>query len=198
MSEPVLLEACLALAESNLRGAPVLVALEGLLTQHLLQSAAEATYRVHMLVAHYIREDSSDEGRQQAIRTAHARAAIYYLTRASTGDHLGQPQRTLSDLQPLIEAAWHRCQAGLWAQAFELIQQEGLFLDLRRLGANAILSELYQLLFPLDKWQPAPAQEAEICEQLGRVSGTLGKKAAALEHYTHALQLYRNLGNRQG
>jgi tetratricopeptide (TPR) repeat protein len=196
--EPVPLEASLALTDINAAGTPVLVALEGLLMQHLLQSAGEALYQVHMVVAQYIRKYGSDEHRQQALRTAHARAATYYLMHTRTGDRLGQQQRTISDLKPLIEAAWHRCQAALWPQAFDLIQQEGLFPDLRRLGTNAILIELYQLLFPLEKWHPAPAQEAEICEQIGRVSGTLGRKEFALQHYEHALQLYRSLGNRQG
>lgn len=198
--EPVPLEASLALTGFNVEDhkAPVLSALQVLLTQHLLQAPGDALYQVHVIVAEYIREQSFDERQELALRSAHARAANYYLKRPVVSRLSREQRRGISDVQPLIEAVWHLCQAALWQDAFGLVQEEGLFLDLRRWGANATLLELYQLLLPLEKWNPSQAQEAEIGDQLGRIYGTLGKKELALEHYERALRLYRAMGNRQG
>lgn len=198
--EPVPLEASMALTNFNIEDhkVRVLPALRVLLTQHLLQAAGNAFYQLHVIVAHYVRERWLDEHKEQALQSAHVRAANYYLKQPVVSNLSREQRRGISDVQPLIEAVWHLCQATLWQEAFGLMQREGMFLDLRRWGANATLLELYQLLCPLEKWNPSQAQEAEICDHLGRVYGTLGKKELALERYEQALHIYRVMGNRQG
>ena len=198
--EPVSLEASLALTDFKAEDhkVPMLSALRVLLTQHLLQAHGDALYQVHAIVAHYIRQRCIEGRDEQKLRSAHARAANYYLRQPVIIRLSREQRRGVSDVQLLIEAAWHLCQAGLWQEAFGLMQREGIFLDLRRWGANTSLLELYQLLLPLEKWNPSQAQEAEICDQLGRIYGTLGKKDLALEYYEHALRLYRATGNRHG
>src|SRR5207249_3075670 len=122
-----------------------------------------------------------EERNEQKLRSAHARAANYYLEQPVIVHLPREQRRGMSDLQPFIEAAWHLCQAELRQEAFGLMQREGIFLDLRRWGANATLLELYRHLLPFEEWNPSQAQEAEIGDQLGRIYGTLGKKELALE-----------------
>ena len=198
--QPVPLEAAIALigVGGGEREVPVLSALRVLLVQHLLQAPGDALYQLHVIVANYVRERRRDEHGGQGLRSAHARAADYYLDQPAVSRLSGEPRRGISDVQPLVEAIWHLCQATLWGEAFALMQREHMYLDLRRWGGNATLLELHLLFFPLEKWSPSQAQEAEACDQLGRIYGTLGKKELALEHYERALHAYRAVGDRQG
>ena len=198
--EPVPLEAAIALigVGGGEREVPVLSALRVLLVQHLLQAPGDALYQLHVIVANYVRERRLDEHKGQALRSAHVRAADYYLNQPAVSRLSGEQRRGINDVQPLVEAIWHLCQAALWQEAFGLMQREHVFLDLRRWGGNATLLELHLLFFPLEKWSPSQAQEAEVCDQLGRVYGTLGKKELALEHYECALRAYRAAGDRRG
>jgi len=198
--EPVPLEAGLALTDFNVEDlkAPVLSALRVLLTQHLMQARGDALYQVHAIITHYIRQRCFAERDERKLRIAHARAANYYLEQPVIVRLSRERRRGISDIQPFIEAAWHLCLAELRHEAFGLMQQEGIFLDLRRWGANATLLELYRHLLPFEQWNPSQAQQAEISDQLGRIYGTLGKKELAREHYESALRLYRAMENRQG
>jgi tetratricopeptide (TPR) repeat protein len=153
---------------------------------------------LHVIVANYVRERLLDEHGEQALRSAHARAADYYLNQPAVRRLSGEQRRGINDVQPLVEAIWHLCQAALCQEAFGLMQREHVFPDLRRWGGNATLLELHLLFFPLEKWSPSQAQEAEVCDQLGRVYGTLGKKELALEHYECALRAYRASGDLRG
>lgn len=198
--EPVPLEASLALTDFNDEDhkARVLSALRVFLTQHLLQAPGEGLYHLHVIVANYVRENHFHAQKEQALRHTHARAARYYLAQPAVRSRSREQRRGIDDVRPLIEAVWHLCQAEQWQEAFTLIQREGLYLDLRRWGGNATLLELYQLLFPLERWDPSQTQEAEVCDHLGRMYGTIGKKDLALEYYERALHIYRAMGNRQG
>ena len=194
------LEACVALTNVNAENekARILSALRALLTQHLLQTPGDALYQLHMIVAHYVRERGRDERIGQALHSAHARAANYYLDQLAASSLFREQRRGMSDVQPLIEAVWHLCQAELWQEAFDLMQREGMYVDLRRWGGNAVLLDLYQLFLPLEKWNPSSAQEAEVYDHLGRIYGTLGKKEFAVEQYERALRIYKAIGNLQG
>ncbi|MFL5592408.1 MAG: tetratricopeptide repeat protein [Ktedonobacteraceae bacterium] len=197
--EPVPLEAALAITDFNEDyKALILSGLGVLLTQHLLQASGDALYQVHVIVAQYVREQNRAERKEWVLRSAHARAANYYLKQFGVRDCPREQRRGISDVQPLIEAVWHLCQGASWQEAFDLMQREGMFPDLRRWGGNARLLELYQLFFPLERWHPSQAQEAEIYDHLGRLYGTLGKKELALEQYERALHIYRAVGDRQG
>jgi tetratricopeptide (TPR) repeat protein/transcriptional regulator with XRE-family HTH domain len=198
--EPVPLEATMALTDINAKDqkARLLSALRALLAQHLLQASGNGLYHLHKIVANYVREYYLHDEKEQALRNAHTRAASYYFAQPGVSNLPREQRKGINDARPLIEATWHLCQAELWQQAFDLMQQEGIYLDLRRWGGNATLLELYQLLLPLEKWHPSQAQEAEICDHLGRIYGTLGKKELALEYYERAMRIYRAVGNRQG
>lgn len=198
--QPVPLEACLALINFHAeeQKARVLSALHVLLAQHLLQDLGDGLYQLHLIVAIYVREYYVHAHKEQALRSAYAMAANYYLNQPLVSSLPYEQRGGINDVRPLVEAVWYLCQAELWQEAFDLMQREGMYLNLRRWGGNATLLELHQLLLPLEKWNPSQAQEAEICDHLGRIYGTLGKKELALEYYERALGIYRAVENRQG
>jgi tetratricopeptide (TPR) repeat protein/transcriptional regulator with XRE-family HTH domain len=195
--KPVPLEAALSLLDplSETDRKQILKTLNVLLAQHLLQASEEALYQSHTIVTDYVREHVA-EGDKKILRQIHTRAAAYFLRLAGDSCPPRQLRQGIGDVQPFIEAFWHLCQAERWQEAYSLIAQEGLYVELRRWGANTVLLELYQLLLPLDRWHPAPSQEAEIYSNLGRIYGTLGKKDLALRYYQQALHISMEIGDR--
>lgn len=102
-----------------------------------------------------------------------------------------------SDVQPLIEAVWQYCQAEHWQEAYELMNEEGLFYCLRLWGANTLLLELCQLLLSKN-WQFTPGDMAVIYSYIASTSGVLGQKTEALKYYERALLIRREVGERGG
>ncbi len=201
--QAVPLEAALALLDiENTRAwRDSIFALDGLLAQHLLQTSDGAYYQSHTIITDYIKEQLSDERNSDEpvqLFTAHAKAARYYLQMASRSYPARNARKYMRDVQPFIEAVWHLCQAERWPEAYQVIEQENLYDDLRRWGGNTTLLELYQLLLPLHRWYPEPAREAAIYSRLGRISSTLGLKEQTMHYYTDALRLYRAMGDRHG
>jgi hypothetical protein len=175
--EPVPLDAALAIIANVSRG-QASSALKTLLTQHLLEAVGDGCYQLHAIIATYAQDhfnEGSEQANRQAQQAAHASAAFYYLQLASTTCPPRIQRRKISEVHSLIEAVWQYCQAGYWQEAYDLMDQEGLFSDLRRWGGNAILLELNKLLLPVDKWHFKPSQAARIYEYLGRIYRTLGQ-----------------------
>lgn len=168
-------------------------ALDALLTQHLLQATGEGCYQLHVIVANYARShfvEHNEQANQQAVGAAHTRAAQHYVEYAAMNCPPKEKRRQGSDVEPLIEAIWHWCQAGQWQQAYNLMEQEGIFSGLKHWGGNTTLLELYELLFPLDKWHPEPSQEARIYHHLGVIYRMLGRMERAREYLEKALHIY--------
>jgi tetratricopeptide (TPR) repeat protein len=202
--EPVPLEAAQAVvdaaATTKIPGS-LLDALNVLLAQHLLQDRGNECYQLHVIVANYAKDHfdaGSEEAHRQALKSAHAKAAQYYVHYAETNCQPRDKRRSADEVKPLIEAVWQYCQAGQWQEAYDLMLKEGLFSDLRRWGRNAILLELCQLLLPSLEWQPERSQAARIYADLGLVYHDLGKKQEALAYLKQALSFYREVGNRGG
>ncbi len=110
-------------------------ALDTLLTQHLLQASGEGLYQLHVIIASYARGhivEGNEQTNQQALRTAHARAAQYYLRQATISCPPREQRQRSSDVHDLIEAIWQKCQAGQWQEAYNLIRDEWLFPHLNR------------------------------------------------------------------
>src|SRR5439155_11228931 len=97
-----------------------------------------------------------------------------------------------------VEAVWQLCQAERWQEAYALMEREGIFATLKRSGGNAILLELYLLLFPLDKWHPDRSQEARIYNELGAVYRLLGRMEQARMFLDQALRIYTEDGDHLG
>ncbi len=201
--KPVLLSAAQALIDFNDEEPKMQAhsALDALLNQHLLQAWGEGRYQLHTIVADYAQShfvEGNAQANLQAVRTAHAKAAQHYIQYASTNCPPRGKRRQYGDVEPLIEAVWQLCQAEQWRDAYVLMEQEGIFSILKRSGGNAILLELYLLLFPLDKWHPDRSQEACIYNNLGVVYRMLGRMKLAQEYLEKALEIYRQEGNRVG
>ncbi|HYT37088.1 MAG TPA: tetratricopeptide repeat protein [Ktedonobacteraceae bacterium] len=168
--------------------------LDALLNQHLLQAWGEGRYQLHSIVTGYARShfvDGNEQANRQALRTAHAKAAQHYMQYASTVCPPRGERRQYSDVEPLVEAVWQLCQAEQWQEAYTLMEQEAIFSSLKHWGGNDILLELYQLLFPFDKWHPEPSQEARIYHNLGVVYIYLGQMKRAMEYLEKALHIYQ-------
>lgn len=197
--EPVPLEAARTVMEhgTELSSAQFLSALNGLLAQRLLVATGDGYYQLHVIVATYAQshfDERSEQANQEALRTAHARAAQYYLRLASMTCPPQEQRQLMRDVHPLIEAIWQQCQAEQWREASHLILQEGIFFDLNRWGSNAILLELYQLLLR----QPNGAHMARIYSDLGLIYNALGQRQQARKCHEEALRIYREVGDRGG
>src|SRR6266567_3805442 len=101
--------------------------------------------------------------------------------------------RRVSDVQLLIEATWQLCLAERWQEAYELMEQENIFGSLRHWGGNAILLELYELLFPLERWRPSQGRMSRIYNHLGEIYRALGQMEPALEYLEQSLSICRGL-----
>ena len=174
-------------------------ALDALLAQNLLQASGEGHYQLHAIVAQYALGhfvEGEEAANQAAVQAAHIKAAAYYRNLAGTISPARGKRGHISDVEPLIEAIWHTCQAQQWQEAYRLMEQERLFSDLRNWGGYAILLELYTLLLPPDKWQAELLQAAHIYNNLGVVYRSLGKMEQARKYLEQALDIYEKEGDR--
>lgn len=117
-------------------------ALDALLKQHLFQKSKDGHYRLHPIVAsctqHYLKQVN-----KQVLELAHDQAWSYY--RSLSWQPRGMRQHR-EDMQHLLEAIWHLCQAGCKEEAHELMQRENVQDDLLRWGDGVTLLELQELL----------------------------------------------------
>lgn len=178
----------------------VLQAWEVLCLQHLLQDAGELRYRLHPIVAEYAcnhLDESSEQANQQALHLAHAQAATYY-EQAAQRCLPREKRRGVTDVQSIIEAIWHWCQADRWQEGYELMNRERIFEDVNRWGGNSILLELCLLFFPLAQWHPERRVEALLYSRVAYLYDALGQKQEALRYYEQALAIGREVGDRGG
>jgi tetratricopeptide (TPR) repeat protein len=199
--EPVPLEAAETILDGGEGSSKVQLqsALDALLAQHLLQPSGEGRYQLHAIVANYAERhfvEGNEQANQQAVQTAHVRAAHYYLDLEAANYPPREKRQRPSDVEPLIEAIWHYCQADQWQEAYQLMEQESIYNVLRNWGGNAVLLELYKLLLPLEKWHAERLQAAHIYNNLGVVYRSLGRMERAREYHEQALDIYEKEGER--
>jgi len=201
--EPAPLEAARVVIDDNseISKSQVASAIHALLVQHLLQATGEGLYQLHAIVATYVQEHIVEDDEpigQEALRTAHGRAAQYYLRQAAVNCPPLEQRRQSSDVRELIEAIWQYSRAEQWQEAYDLLRKEWIFPHLNLWGNNATLLELYKLLLPSGKWQPEDAQAALIYNNLGLTLRDLGQMRQAQEYFEQALRLRRRVGDRKG
>jgi tetratricopeptide (TPR) repeat protein len=190
--EPVTLVAVQALCDFSeaVSALHLQQALDGLLAQHLLQAVGNGSYQLHAIVQGYALDNfvpHDEQANSRALSAAHALAARYYVSIAPSR----QKRALLSDYNPLTEAAWQFSQAGQWRRAYNLIERESLFGEIKTLGGLAIVLELYKLLLPLKRWQATPLEGARIYNHLGSIYRSLGRRELALLHLEQASALAR-------
>jgi tetratricopeptide (TPR) repeat protein len=178
----------------------IISALNVLLAQHLLQATGEGRYQLHPIVANYALthfDESNQQANQEALRKAHLKAAQYYLRQAANCPPR-EKGRQRSDVHPFVEAIWHQCKADQWKKAYDLMDREFIFLDLKRWGGNATLLELYQSLLPLATQHPESKEGVCIYSNLGRIHRTLGQRELALDYFKRALSIYEKNQDHRG
>lgn len=190
--EPVPIDAIIVVVPKA-RKVQVTNALKALRIQRLLEAVGESCYRLHAIIADYVQNYLDDS--KDALRLAHTKAAQYYLQRALITCPSRKQRRSVNDVHDLIEAIWQHCQAEQWQEAYKRIQEEGLIEDLKHWGGNPVLLEIYQLLLPLDRWQPDLSQRVQIYNDLGWIYNDLGRKQQALEYYNQAMKINEELAN---
>lgn len=198
---PVSRQAIQAVIQEKLSPEQLTAALNVLQDLDLLRyTARDGSYELHALIAEFARQHFLSDVEQtmtNTLRDAHSRAAQYYLRQFSL---MRQPRirQSVEDVQYLIEASWHYCQAGQQQVAYDLILKEHIFTDLQRWGRNAVLLELYLSLLPSASWQPEPKKAGRIYNEIGDIYSDLGRKDTAQQYYDQALALFRQSGLRQG
>jgi tetratricopeptide (TPR) repeat protein len=198
--EPVPIEAALAVVDPGnvSASAPLQMALDTLLGQHILQLGGDAQYQLHAIVKSYADEhfDLADGAANiQARKEAHARAALYYQRYALRSQRV--VWRSRQDIQPLLEAIWQYCQAERWQKAYAIIEQENLYADLLR-GGNVIEAlDLYNLLLPVEQWCHEPGKIARIYDDLGLIYRLAGQVEQARACFETGLALCRQTHNRR-
>lgn len=198
--EPVPLEAARTLCDfvSPVSNAQIQQALDGLLAQHLLQPVGDGNYQLHAIVEDYAHASfvSDDEqANDQALRTARARAARYYLRFAENHSASQTQNEHPHDYDALVEATWQLCQAEQWREAYNLIEGKRLFGKLKVQGDLVGLLELYKLLLPLEKWQASPQESALIHNHLGSIYRSLGRREQAFRHLDQAITFCQEIGD---
>jgi tetratricopeptide (TPR) repeat protein/transcriptional regulator with XRE-family HTH domain len=202
--EPIPLKAAQSLLDSddkgnnNVRIPQLSRSLRTLLLQHLLQAHAtgESLYGLHAIVLDYIQQRFIKPHEQEStILSAYYRAARYYLQQYAPPL---EQRRSVHDVHPFIEAAWHLCKAQRWQEAYDVIYREDLYQTLRRLGEQTLLLEIYRLLQSSEDWHPEQSKKAEMYDHLGRIYAVVGKKQLALQNYERALQEYEVVGDCPG
>lgn len=196
--EPVPFEATIAII-SDVSTEQVRPALRTLLTQHLLEAAGEGRYQLHAIIRDYAQghlNEGDGWSNEEVLRIAHAKAAGYYLQRATTTCPPREKRRKVSDIHDLVEAIWQFCQGCQWQEAYDLMEKEGIYDDFFLWGNNEILLELYQLLLTTN-WSPRPSETAHIYHNLGWVYNDLGRLDQAQMYFEKALVLWQELGDRE-
>lgn len=172
-------------------------ALRVLLDQDLLQAVGNLEYRLQPVINDFIQAQVREaDPRLDAEHKllAHRIAAACYQERLSRALQRA-PQPSIEDFRLLLEAAWHSCQAGQFAEAYRLIHHEQLFFYLHRWGGNSLLLDLYQHLLPPEKWGADSLVAGQIYHEMGRIQNALGQKHEAQGYYQRALPFFRQTGS---
>ncbi len=208
--EPIPLNAAKALLDpqAELTIEELLPALDILLAEDLITELGKSRYelekkqyRLHPIVASYAQSHYIEGGEQnnmQVLQEAHNRAAHYYLDQANKICPPRDQRQSINDVHPLIEAFWQLCQAHHYQDAYDLMEREHIFSNLRHWKENAILLDLYQMLLPLEKWHPSPLQEIVLYSSMGVVYHLLGQKKLAVNYFEQALYIRRELRDQEG
>jgi tetratricopeptide (TPR) repeat protein len=182
---------------TSLSSQQILQSLRPLLVQQVIQPAENGHYRLHAVVARYAQThfvDGDQQANQQELWAAHTIAAHYYIQQASIISP--EQRRGVNDIQGIIEAVWQYTQATQWQEAYELVEQEELFYNLSLWGGNILLLDLCQWFLPQIAWQPEQNQKFMIYLYLGRAHSSLGTMTQALQCYQQALNISKEMGNR--
>lgn len=167
-------------------------AVKKLIDKSLLETDHNGNYWLHPLVQEFSYEDLKNK------KEAHMLAVKYYL-------FLQLPEKLAKkeDLQPIIEAHYHACEAGEYDQAATIIWRYSLPYLLDLWGNPRTLIEIYEKLLPDDHFKDEPILKEKqthgaVLGNLGNAYSHLGEPRKAIEYYEQALKISREIGDRRG
>jgi len=128
----------------------------------------------------------------------HKCAYQYYLSLP-----LPEPRTKKEDVQPLIEAQYHACMAKNYTNALYIITDNNLHTDLDMWGNSRTLIDLYSGMLPEDHFSDNIliddiSDHGAVLGDLGNAYRNLGQVEKAIEYYEKALEIAREIGDRQG
>jgi tetratricopeptide (TPR) repeat protein/transcriptional regulator with XRE-family HTH domain len=170
----------------------LLLSIRTLRLQHLLLALRDGHFQIHTLIVEHLKNRLHESNNLEELahsKMLHARAAHYYLHRAVQSTSYKNQRRNVSHAYPLLEALWHLCQAGQWAEACTILEREQLFEDLHLNGGDAALLEVYQLLLPIERWQASDTQTLSIYLKMSQCYQVVGQLEQARHYGERALQI---------
>ncbi len=154
-------------------------AFDALIALGLIMPSDNRYYRLPSVVADSVlyRFNNYDDGGNHHLYlcSLHARAAQYYRDIGEATCPPSGHRTKRQDLDPLLEAHKQLCQAEQWQDAYNLMREEGIISDLKRLREHQILSDLFKHLFPLENWGPNNVQRTAIEREVHEIQRALGE-----------------------
>ncbi|AKB44301.1 tetratricopeptide repeat protein [Methanosarcina vacuolata] len=155
----------------------------------LIQKTENGYYWEESLICRYAGTQLSEK------LECHKLACKYYLSFS-----LPAKPAKKEDVQSLIEAHYHACMAEEYNQCIEIIVNSNLHHLLDLWGSPRTLIELYTKLLPNNPLKDKPLLNIEshifVLGNLGIAYNQIGETKKAIEYYELALELSRNIGNR--
>ena len=186
--EPVQQITAVAVADTQakIQDKTVRTVIETVRRQYLLQPVGEGLYKLHPIIAAYIR-DYFARNDLQALKNAHTKAEQFYMSQQRVRYAKKEKRQ-----HTIIEAIWQQCQAEDYQGAFKLILEEQIFDNLHEWKE---LKSLLELLLLIDKNSLEAQQSIYIYLNQGRVYYTLGNEKQAKEYYEIVWNLSRELSD---
>lgn len=164
---------------------------DALLDKSLLETDHNGNYWLHPFVQEFSYEDLKNK------KEAHMLAVKYYLSLP-----LPENPTKKEDLQPIVEAHYHACEAKEYDLAARIILYSNLHIYLDTWGEYFTLIKLYSRLLPSDPFNHKVLLSKEMSSSvfggLGITYKQLGHMRKAIKYYKQALKISREIGDRRG
>jgi len=162
-----------------------------LVDKSLIETDHNGSYWLHPLIQEFSYGDLKDK------KEVHMLAVKYYLSLP-----LPKNPTKKEDLQPVIEAHYHACEAGEYDFAADIIWRCDLPTLLDLWGNPKTLIEIYKKLLPDDHFKDEPVLKDKqthetVLGNLGIAYSHLGEPRKVIEYYEQALKISREIGDRR-
>jgi ATP/maltotriose-dependent transcriptional regulator MalT len=167
-------------------------AVKKLIDKSLLENDHDGNYWLHPLVQEFSYEDLKNK------KEAHILAVKYYHSLP-----LPENPTKKEDVQSLIEAPYHACEAQEYDLAEKIISRCNLHYLLDIWGNSKVLIEIYKKLLPEDHFKGKPVLKNKkthrfILASMGNAYSHLGEPRKAIEYYEQALIISKETEDKQG
>lgn len=167
-------------------------AVRKLIDKSLLETDHNGNYWLHPLVQEFSYEDLKNK------KEAHMLAVKYYLSLP-----LPENPTKKEDLQPIVEAHYHSCEAEEYDLAASMVWEFNIHYLLDLWGKPRTLIEIYEKLLPKNHFKDKPILKNKkthrfILASMGNAYSDLGEPRKAIEYYEQALIISKEIEDKQG